>query len=163
MLCVFILLAVIATSICQPQEIGYDYSYYQYSISFENRKPCFYMGEIFFHGSTWKPLPCAECRCLDGNSHCQFHTCPEIECQGELKRRARKCCPTCHGKVISKTSVDYCFWRGITYEHGESFTLNPCTDCKCTKGKGSCVVRSCPPLPCSDPVIDEKKCCPECP
>lgn len=80
----------------------YDYSYYQYSLSFEHRKPCFYMGEIFFHGSTWKPLPCAQCKCVDGDSHCQFHTCPEIECQGTLKRRARKCCPTCHGKVICK-------------------------------------------------------------
>ncbi|KAJ8021099.1 Cysteine-rich motor neuron 1 protein [Holothuria leucospilota] len=133
-----------------------------YSYSYELEKPCFYTGKVYWSGDKWKPTPCSRCTCDDGNSKCKFRTCPEIECSGPLKESREQCCPICQGKVISVTEVDYCYWRGQTYSNGEKFSLNPCTDCECNYGEGSCVVRSCPPAPCSNPVDVEGKCCPVC-
>ncbi|XP_071854094.1 cysteine-rich motor neuron 1 protein-like isoform X2 [Apostichopus japonicus] len=120
------------------------------------------MADVYLPGEVWSPHPCADCSCTDLHSECTIRTCPT--CDGQESAVAPdQCCAKCDGKAVKPNEKGFCNWRGIRYDNGESFTLNPCTDCYCDGGIASCVVRSCPPYKCDNPVAVEGKCCPVCP
>ncbi|PIK51255.1 Cysteine-rich motor neuron 1 protein [Apostichopus japonicus] len=120
------------------------------------------MGELFLHGEEWDPVPCANCECNNGSSHCSLKTCPICKGKANAAPKGNQCCGTCDGKPVEPTEKDFCSWRGKTYHDGDKFTLNPCTDCICNGGISHCVIRSCPPLDCKDYVFVETECCPVC-
>ncbi|PIK51256.1 putative cysteine-rich motor neuron 1 protein [Apostichopus japonicus] len=137
-------------------------SYSSYSFDVFQMRPCAYNGKFYMHGQTWEPLPCASCTCRNLISYCTIDTCPA--CDGSLTEPVGdQCCGTCDGETVEPNEEDFCVWRGVTYQNGDSFTLNPCTDCTCEAGKGKCEVRSCGPAECDDPVEVEGECCLVCP
>lgn len=126
-----------------------------------DEQPCWYTGQVYFHGDIWEPTPCSYCECVNSTSVCIIETCPE--CPGNAEEPADvECCGTCDGEPVEPTETEYCSWRGTTYENGEDFSLNPCTDCQCDDGIAVCAIRSCPYLQCGNYVEIPGTCCPVC-
>ncbi|XP_042352823.1 kielin/chordin-like protein [Plectropomus leopardus] len=115
--------------------------------SFENR--------IFVDGEAF-PNPvsvCEECRCVSGQIDCHQPQCPHPHCNAPLPGT---CCQNnCNG----------CSYAGKEYPNGEEFPhpTDTCRTCSCINGNVQCLMRRCPPLPCSNPNVLLGECCPQCP
>ncbi|XP_044213158.1 kielin/chordin-like protein isoform X1 [Thunnus albacares] len=115
--------------------------------SFENR--------VFVDGETF-PNPvnvCEECKCVSGRIDCHHTQCPHPRCNAPLPGT---CCQNnCNG----------CSYGGKEYPNGQEFPhpTDTCRICSCINGNVQCLKRRCPPLPCSNPNVLPKDCCPRCP
>ncbi|XP_071356594.1 kielin/chordin-like protein isoform X2 [Trachinotus anak] len=115
--------------------------------SFENR--VFVDGEAF-------PNPvsvCEECRCVSGRIDCHQAQCPQPHCNSP---RPGTCCQNnCNG----------CSYAGKEYPNGLDFPhpTDTCRTCSCINGNVQCLMRRCPPLPCTNPSVLPGDCCPQCP
>lgn len=64
--------------------------------------------------------------------------------------------------------IEQCYFRGKTYDHGESTSIVECTHCVCTDGSMQCKKRdpekTCPQLTCplKDQVVVNGECCKVC-
>eukprot|EP00057_Strongylocentrotus_purpuratus_P020317 XP_011674791.1 PREDICTED: uncharacterized protein LOC100893890 isoform X2 [Strongylocentrotus purpuratus] len=56
-----------------------------------------------------------------------------------------------------------CVYRGIPYLHGDSWKVDECTTCDCDNATVTCVIESCPPAFCAEPVKPDGECCFLCP
>ncbi|XP_072174385.1 uncharacterized protein [Diadema setosum] len=77
---------------------------------------------------------------------------------------------TCEGQdssfSLSLSSADPllpCVYRGIPYLHGESWKVDECTTCNCDNATTTCVIESCQPAFCPEPIKPEGECCFLCP
>ncbi|XFF99482.1 hypothetical protein AB1E19_003107 [Capra hircus] len=111
-------------------------------------KQVFLDGERFSHPRD----PCQECQCREGHAHCQPRVCPRTSCTHPLPG---VCCQNCNG----------CAFGGKEYPNGADFPhpSDPCRLCHCLGGTVKCLARRCPPLPCPEPVLLPRECCPQCP
>ncbi|XP_022610122.1 kielin/chordin-like protein [Seriola dumerili] len=115
--------------------------------SFENR--VFVDGEAF-------PNPvsaCEECKCVSGRIECHQAQCPHPRCNAP---RPGTCCQNnCNG----------CSYAGKEYPNGLEFPhpTDTCRTCSCINGNVQCLMKRCPPLPCSNPNVLPGDCCPQCP
>uniref|UniRef100_A0A4W5K2T8 Kielin cysteine rich BMP regulator n=1 Tax=Hucho hucho TaxID=62062 RepID=A0A4W5K2T8_9TELE len=115
--------------------------------SFENR--VFVDGEVF-------PSPvsvCEECLCVSGRVDCHASECPRPHCTTPLPGT---CCQNnCNG----------CSYAGKEYPNGQEFPhpTDNCRTCHCINGNVQCLMRRCPPLGCSNPILLPEECCPQCP
>nr|XP_054751416.1 collagen alpha-1(I) chain-like [Lytechinus pictus] len=77
---------------------------------------------------------------------------------------------SCQGQV-SSISVSFsssepllpCVYRGIPYLHGEEWKVDECTTCNCDNATTTCVIESCQPAFCAEPIKPEGECCFLCP
>ncbi|KAA8590177.1 hypothetical protein FQN60_014111 [Etheostoma spectabile] len=103
--------------------------------SFENR--IFVDGEAFHN-----PVSvCEECKCVSGQIDCHQAQCPHPHCNAP---RPGMCCQNnCNG----------CSYAGKEYPNGEEFPhpTDTCRTCSCINGNVQCLMKRCPPLPCSNP------------
>uniref|UniRef100_G1Q6F1 Kielin cysteine rich BMP regulator n=1 Tax=Myotis lucifugus TaxID=59463 RepID=G1Q6F1_MYOLU len=116
---------------------------------------CVLEEQVFAHGESFSHPrdPCQECRCQEGHARCQPRACPKPPCTHPLPG---PCCRNdCHG----------CAFGGKEYPHGADFPhpSDPCRLCHCLSGNVQCLARRCPPLPCAEPVLLPRECCPQCP
>uniref|UniRef100_A0A673BRQ6 Si:dkey-266m15.6 n=1 Tax=Sphaeramia orbicularis TaxID=375764 RepID=A0A673BRQ6_9TELE len=115
--------------------------------SFENR--------IFVDGEAF-PNPvsvCEECKCVSGRIDCHVAQCSHPHCNAPLPGT---CCQNnCNG----------CSYGGKEYPNGQEFPhpTDKCRTCSCTNGNVQCLMKRCPPLPCSNPNVLPGECCPQCP
>nr|KAF6319632.1 kielin cysteine rich BMP regulator [Myotis myotis] len=116
---------------------------------------CVLEEQVFAHGESFSHPrdPCQECWCQEGHARCQPRACPKPPCAHPLPG---PCCRNdCHG----------CAFGGKEYPHGADFPhpSDPCRLCHCLSGNVQCLARRCPPLPCAEPVLLPRECCPQCP
>ncbi|CAH1246674.1 KCP [Branchiostoma lanceolatum] len=101
----------------------------------------------------WTQEDIQEC---SSSSECSSDT----DCTSE-----KKCCNTpCGGTVCSKPvteSLDTCTFQGLTHHHGDMWSPDVCTVCKCVTGVTRCTPLHCDAIPagCS-PVHVDGQCCP---
>ncbi|XP_029378341.1 kielin/chordin-like protein [Echeneis naucrates] len=116
---------------------------------------CSYENRIFVNGDAFlNPVNvCEECTCVSGRIDCHRAQCPQPHCSAP---RPGTCCQNnCNG----------CSYAGKEYGNGLEFPhpTDPCRTCSCTNGNVQCLMRRCPPLPCSNPSVELRDCCPRCP
>ncbi|XP_070544831.1 extracellular matrix organizing protein FRAS1-like [Ptychodera flava] len=123
-------------------------------------RSCTYGSVSYEDGSQWSPVPCTECKCVDGSVQCSVADCPPIPC-GQYEHRVvknGKCCPECVG--------DSCTEDGKTYEDGRQWQRDGCTYCKCQAGVTFCRSIQCDDTAACQPderkVKREGQCCSEC-
>ncbi|XP_034443111.1 kielin/chordin-like protein isoform X2 [Hippoglossus hippoglossus] len=119
---------------------------------------CEYESKVYVDGQTFPSRrdPCLRCYCSAGEVSCERldSSCPTPHCNHPAKRKG-ECCPTC----------DVCEYDRRVYAHGEVFTpagSGPCLQCRCKGGNVICHEEKCPPVQCSNPIIDSQLCCPIC-
>merc|ERR1712154_120619 len=57
-----------------------------------------------------------------------------------------------------------CTWGGHTFQPGETYSPDPCTNCTCEgHGRPMCAMMACMMPACVDAVHDPTMCCPVCP
>ncbi|XP_030855714.1 alpha-2 collagen isoform X1 [Strongylocentrotus purpuratus] len=56
-----------------------------------------------------------------------------------------------------------CVYRGQPYLHAESWSVDECTICSCDNATTTCVIESCQPAFCVEPIKPEGECCFLCP
>ncbi|XP_049429825.1 kielin/chordin-like protein [Epinephelus fuscoguttatus] len=116
---------------------------------------CSFENHVFVDGEAF-PNPvsvCEECRCVSGQIDCHQPQCPNPRCNAPLPGT---CCQNnCNG----------CSYAGKEYPNGEEFPhpTDRCRTCSCINGNVQCLMRRCPPLPCSNPNVLPGECCPQCP
>ncbi|MBN3295301.1 KCP protein, partial [Amia calva] len=119
---------------------------------------CEYESQTFVDGQTFiSPLnPCLSCTCSDGRVSCERLdlNCHPVRCSHPATPSGQ-CCPIC----------DMCEYERRIYTNGKVFTppgSSPCLKCTCIGGDVRCQQERCPPIECSNPVIDPQQCCPVC-
>ncbi|XP_070763397.1 kielin/chordin-like protein [Enoplosus armatus] len=119
---------------------------------------CEYESKMYVDGQKFPSRrdPCLHCRCSAGEVSCERmdSSCPQLRCSHPAKRKG-ECCPTC----------DECEYDRRVYADGKVFTpagSGPCLQCRCKGGNVICREEKCPPVQCSNPIIDPHLCCPIC-
>ncbi|KAM9351632.1 kielin/chordin-like protein [Symphorus nematophorus] len=119
---------------------------------------CEYESKVYVDGQKFPSRrdPCLHCRCSAGEVSCERmdSSCPAPRCSHPAKRKG-ECCPTC----------DECEYDQRVYADGKAFTpagSGPCLQCRCKGGNVICREEKCPPVQCSNPIIDPHLCCPVC-
>ncbi|XP_035499032.2 kielin/chordin-like protein [Scophthalmus maximus] len=119
---------------------------------------CDYESKLYVDGQMFPSGrdPCLRCICTAGEVSCERRdsSCPTPRCNHPAKRKG-ECCPTC----------DECEYDRRVYAHGEAFIpagSGPCLQCRCKGGSVICHEEKCPPVQCSNPIIDPHRCCPLC-
>uniref|UniRef100_A0A2C9K5C6 VWFC domain-containing protein n=1 Tax=Biomphalaria glabrata TaxID=6526 RepID=A0A2C9K5C6_BIOGL len=113
---------------------------------------------MYKHGETWQSTPCQSCTCLDGQIICYNQVCPAVSCNKTVLKKGQ-CCPTC----VEAAKAQFCVYNNVTYDSGEKWQGDNCTQCVCVHGKKECFPMSCPSLDCTFGVIKMSgQCCLEC-
>ncbi|XP_069123568.1 extracellular matrix organizing protein FRAS1-like [Argopecten irradians] len=123
--------------------------------------PCQHQGQTVQHNKNWKPDPCTDCLCLDGDVSCKSVACRRLRCKpGEVTQTLPgECCPAC---IPSGRS---CSYDGERYQDGSEWEPIPCAKCVCRDGQTTCYPIQCPPLVCPQDQQMERapgSCCPRC-
>ncbi|XP_053533767.1 kielin/chordin-like protein isoform X1 [Ictalurus punctatus] len=95
---------------------------------------------------------CEQCVCQDGQVECH-NQCPRPQCNYPV---TGTCCQNnCNG----------CSYAGKDYPNGMEFPhpTDPCRECHCLNGNVQCRRIRCPPVKCSEPIMTQGQCCPQCP
>ena len=96
---------------------------------------CSKAGQFYQEGTTQPDItdPCNECTCQDGFLECVKKACPVLPCAQHLIRRVKgQCCPVCTKHQEYRATPTTCLFRGVQYQAGEKFSVDPCTMCQCT-------------------------------
>ncbi|XP_063753849.1 kielin/chordin-like protein isoform X3 [Eleginops maclovinus] len=119
---------------------------------------CEYESLVYVDGQKFPSRrdPCLQCRCSGGEVSCERKdsSCPTLHCNHPAKHKG-ECCPTC----------DECEYDRRVYADGKVFIpagSGPCLQCRCKGGNVICREEKCPPVQCSNPIIDPHLCCPIC-
>ncbi|XP_069019593.1 kielin/chordin-like protein [Embiotoca jacksoni] len=119
---------------------------------------CEYESQLYVNGQKFPSRrdPCLHCRCSAGEVSCERMdaSCPKPHCRHPVRRKG-ECCPTCNE----------CEYDRRAYADGEVFIpagSGPCLQCRCKGGNVICHEEKCPPVQCSNPIIDPLLCCPIC-
>ncbi|CAK6951146.1 kielin/chordin-like protein [Scomber scombrus] len=119
---------------------------------------CEYESKVYLDGQKFSSRrdPCLHCRCSAGEVSCvrMGASCPTTYCSHPAKRKG-ECCPTCNE----------CEYERRVYADGKVVTpagSGPCLQCRCKGGNVICHEEKCPPVQCSNPIIDPHLCCPIC-
>lgn len=96
--------------------------------------------------------PCIVCKCTQGNMICTKSSCPVLACpQSKWIKSKNECCPTCKGNFFKMNLIIYvinniyqikghrkvkdfeenCIMGLSTYQNGQSYILDHCTECIC--------------------------------
>ncbi|KAH9492148.1 Cysteine-rich motor neuron 1 protein [Bulinus truncatus] len=117
-----------------------------------------YTSMMYKHGETWQSTPCQSCTCLDGQIMCYNQMCPPVSCKKTVLRKGQ-CCPTC----VDAPKAKVCIHNDVTYESGEKWQGDNCTQCMCINGHTECFPLPCLNLDCTFGVIKRTgQCCHEC-
>ncbi|XP_055365980.1 kielin/chordin-like protein isoform X2 [Betta splendens] len=116
---------------------------------------CFFENRVFVDGEAF-PGPvgaCEDCRCASGRVDCRHAQCPRPHCNSP---RPGTCC---------RNNCNGCSYAGKEYPNGQEFPhpTDTCRTCSCINGNIQCLMKRCPPLPCSNPNLTPGECCPQCP
>ncbi|GFO17120.1 LOW QUALITY PROTEIN: cysteine-rich motor neuron 1 protein, partial [Plakobranchus ocellatus] len=114
-------------------------------------------GMFYKGGEIWQPTPCQSCTCQNGQIQCYNQMCPPVNCNRTILKKGQ-CCPVC----VESRQLSVCMYNGATYEEGEQWQGDNCTQCICVNGKFQCFPLTCPSLHCSVMVVRKGHCCPEC-
>ncbi|XP_072290734.1 kielin/chordin-like protein [Eucyclogobius newberryi] len=119
---------------------------------------CEYEAQLYTEGQKFSSTrdACLQCHCSAGQVSCEHmaSSCPPLRCSNPA-RSAGQCCPLCKE----------CEYERRVYANGNVFTPagnGPCLQCTCKNGNVNCHQEKCPPLSCSNPIIDPQHCCPIC-
>ncbi|KAB5575222.1 hypothetical protein PHYPO_G00218350 [Pangasianodon hypophthalmus] len=115
---------------------------------------CDVHNHVYVDGETFTnpENPCEECVCRGGDVNC-LNKCPRANCHYPV---TGTCCQNnCNG----------CSYAGKDYPNGMTFPhpADSCRECHCLNGNVQCRMRRCPPVQCSEPIITQRQCCPQCP
>ncbi|KAL1491379.1 hypothetical protein ABEB36_011986 [Hypothenemus hampei] len=125
---------------------------------------CYFEEKFYKHEEIWvsSKNPCQMCYCQNGNTKCDFMTCPEINClDGKKVTIEGECCPVCVNNSIPTrdTSGRKCSLSGKYYLPGTRFHpfmipmgFDLCTECYCDPSDYE--------IRCSR--LNDKKCCKNC-
>ncbi|XP_026167747.1 kielin/chordin-like protein isoform X2 [Mastacembelus armatus] len=119
---------------------------------------CEYDSRVYVDGQTFPSRndPCLHCLCSAGEVSCEHldMSCTPPRCSHPAKGKG-ECCPTCHE----------CEYDTRVYADGQAFVpagSGPCLQCRCKGGNVICHEEKCPPVKCSNPIIEPYRCCPVC-
>uniref|UniRef100_H3DPF7 Kielin cysteine rich BMP regulator n=1 Tax=Tetraodon nigroviridis TaxID=99883 RepID=H3DPF7_TETNG len=121
---------------------------------------CEYESQLYVDGQKFssRAEPCLHCRCSAGEVSCERvdSLCPAPRCSHPATRKG-ECCPTCND----------CEYEQKVFADGKVFVpagSGPCLQCRCKLKSGSVICRQekCPPVKCTNPIIDPHVCCPIC-
>ncbi|XP_030646302.1 LOW QUALITY PROTEIN: kielin/chordin-like protein [Chanos chanos] len=116
---------------------------------------CDFENRVYVNGESFpSPVkPCEACVCVGGEVNCQDQQCPNANCQHPIEGTC--CHNNCNG----------CSYSGKDFPNGMEFPhpTDSCRTCHCLNGNVQCLMKRCPPLPCSDPYVTPGECCPQCP
>ncbi|KAF2359316.1 putative domain cysteine-rich [Trinorchestia longiramus] len=107
---------------------------------------------------------CTVCVCMNSKVTCTRRTCPPLTCPVQYQKFVKDdCCPVC---AMPQRSV-VCSYRGMAYEHGDTWSRGECATCTCEHGQVTCHANPCPNLSTSCPLgqkleDDPESCCPRC-
>ncbi|KAI3384435.1 hypothetical protein SNEBB_003336, partial [Seison nebaliae] len=105
-------------------------------------------------GKTFYRDECTLCHCTESGIKCETTRCEVLPFCLPVKIPG-KCCSVCSTG---------CTYNGIHYAEGTILANSDCEHCTCLKtGKMDCVVKTCPPLQCTNPISEPGKCCQKCP
>ncbi|XP_071476538.1 cysteine-rich motor neuron 1 protein-like [Diadema antillarum] len=147
--------------------------------------PCVYRGSPYLHGESWKVDECTTCNCDNATTTCVIESCQPIFCKNPIKPEG-ECCYICPDEQTPPESDGEtgkgdntedsfslslsgnvpllpCVYRGSPYLHGESWKVDECTTCNCDNATTTCVIESCQPIFCKNPIKPEGECCYICP
>ncbi|XP_030586933.1 kielin/chordin-like protein [Archocentrus centrarchus] len=118
-------------------------------------RDCSYDNRVFVNGEVFRnPVSaCEECTCVSGRIDCHQAQCPEPRCNAPLPGTC--CRNNCNG----------CSYAGNEYPNGQEFPhpTDLCRTCSCTNGNVQCLKKRCPTLTCSNALVTQRDCCPQCP
>ncbi|XP_056907493.1 kielin/chordin-like protein [Takifugu flavidus] len=119
---------------------------------------CEYESKLYVDGQKFssRTEPCLHCRCSAGEVSCERvdSLCPTPQCSHPATPKG-ECCPTCRD----------CGYDQKVFADGKVFTpagSGPCLQCRCKGGSVICQEEKCPPIKCTNPIIDPHACCPTC-
>lgn len=119
---------------------------------------CEYEAQLYADGQRFSSSrdPCLQCHCSAGQVSCEHMAplCPPLRCSHPARAKG-ECCPSCKE----------CEYERRVFANGRVFTpagSGPCLQCTCKNGNVICRQEKCPPLSCSNPIIDPQHCCPIC-
>uniref|UniRef100_A0A915I6G4 Uncharacterized protein n=1 Tax=Romanomermis culicivorax TaxID=13658 RepID=A0A915I6G4_ROMCU len=91
---------------------------------------CYYMQKFYEHGQIFYPKSCVKCRCLDGETFCDYEiraTCPPLTCsKNETISLENRCCPIC-------VSADFCAHKPC-HVHATCHSKTHGYECTCLPG-----------------------------
>ncbi|XP_035826566.1 uncharacterized protein LOC101845560 [Aplysia californica] len=127
---------------------------------------CYDLSEAKYYreGSEWTAVedPCIACVCKNAEIKCSIQSCEPISCASteRVVIPEGQCCEMCQ-PVPDAT----CLYQARTYQPGEEWTVDECTNCRCLGGRVTCNVKRCPTVDCAKdeaPVTTPGQCCPVC-
>ena len=129
---------------------------------------CSRAGQLFAEGQTKPDIldPCNECTCKKGFLECVKKACPVLPCAKHFIRHVKgQCCPVCVKQTEYRATPTTCLFRGVQYQAGEKFSVDPCTMCQCSANSTiECQRTTCQDLKC--PLRRQRlvpgQCCPSC-
>ncbi|XP_071954539.1 uncharacterized protein [Antedon mediterranea] len=131
---------------------------------------CMYKGKQYVHQDFWSPDSCTVCKCWSGTARCTQRKCPRYDatkCQSVY--RDGQCCPDvyCESQnVVGQPAVKCTDQQGLSYQNGDVWYPDICSECRCIDGQVSCSNYKCftesPQNTTGCTVINVPgKCCPE--
>lgn len=132
---------------------------------------CTYNGKTYEVGDFWKPNDCTSCQCHMENGQkkqiCATAMCapPSPDCEAYQVRG--ECCPRCKEAC---TSYNMETGRRETYDVGETWSPDPCTECSCVENRETgkveeiCSIMDCAREDCAtgEWITVDGSCCPVC-
>ncbi|XP_069703335.1 protein kinase C-binding protein NELL1-like isoform X3 [Periplaneta americana] len=114
---------------------------------------CMFEGTEVGNGLTISPAgqPCRRCECSSGVISCKD---PACDCSGSV---SDKCCPQCDPSAACRHQE----LKHVVFRSGERW-IYQCQTCECLYGEIDCWAMECPPLTCSNPILNPGDCCPRC-
>ncbi|XP_021913977.1 protein kinase C-binding protein NELL1-like isoform X3 [Zootermopsis nevadensis] len=108
------------------------------------------------NGLTISPVgqPCRRCECSSGVISCREPTC---DCSVSGGSGSDKCCPQCDPNAACRHQE----LKHVMFRSGERW-IYQCQTCECLYGEIDCWAMECPPLMCSNPILNPGDCCPLC-
>ncbi|XP_038068738.1 zonadhesin-like isoform X3 [Patiria miniata] len=106
-------------------------------------------------GEQWRPDACQTCNCVNGSIICLSRDCA-LPCANPIPPSAGQCCGSC-------PEDPSCIVDGTEYQHGETWTEEPCQVCECVRGVKACSRKQCTLPQCDNPIVKPGECCLSCP
>jgi len=98
--------------------------------------------------------PCRRCECSSGVISCRDPTC---DCSVSGGSTSDKCCPQCDPNAACRHQE----LKHVMFRSGEKW-IYQCQTCECLYGEIDCWAMECPPLTCTNPILNPGDCCPRC-
>ncbi|EFX67110.1 hypothetical protein DAPPUDRAFT_64092 [Daphnia pulex] len=138
--------------------------------------------KTFELGAKFRPDPCTNCTCqANSTTVCRQQEASSSSIPAGGAGAGKSIGAAALAAAMAPTALPAsrpltCAYRGVTYQDGAGWSLDPCTQCSCAQGEVRCAVQQCPPTlptlqgggssqPCPPgrhPVKEPGQCCPKC-